>query len=53
MELANGGKAAFDYDAMAAVMVAAVAAQPAPVMDYAEFTDFQQKTATYNEIAAI
>ena len=53
LELANGGKAAFDYDAMAAVMVAAVAAQPAPVMDYAEFTDFQQKTATYNEIAAI
>ena len=53
MELANGGKAAFDYDAMAAVMVAAVAAQPAPVMDYSEFTDFQQRVSTYNEIAVI
>lgn len=53
MDLANGGKAAFDYDALASVMAAAVAALPAPVMDYAEFTDFEQRTATYNEIASI
>ena len=53
MELANGAGGGFDYGALADVMVAAVAAQPAPVMDYAEFTDFQRRTATYNEIAAI
>ena len=53
MELANGVGGGFDYGAFADVVVAAVAAQPAPVMDYAEFTDFQQRTATYNEIARV
>lgn len=53
MELANGGAAAFDYGALADVMVAAVAAQPAPVLDYTEFADFDSKRITYNEIAQI
>jgi hypothetical protein len=38
---------------MAEAMAVAVAAQPAPVMSYQEFTDFQQKVATYNELAKI
>lgn len=40
---------AFDYEAMAA----AVAALPAPVMDYKEFQDFGDRVATYNEIAKV
>ena len=53
MDIANGRGIGFDYGALAEVMVAAVAAQPAPVMDYAEFTEFGQKVTTYNEIARI
>lgn len=53
MDYANGRGVGLDYGAMAEVMVAAVAAQPAPVMDYAEFTEFGQKVTTYNEIARI
>ena len=53
MNLANTPSIGFDMNAFADVLVAAVAAQPAPVMDYSEFTSFQQKVSTYNEIARI
>ena len=53
MNLANTPSIGFDMNAFADVLVAAVAAQPAPVMDYSEFTNFQQKVSTYNEIARI
>ena len=53
-EIANNpARGGFDYEGMAEAMAAAVAAQPAPVMDYQEFTNFQQKVATYNELARI
>lgn len=38
-----------DYEALAA----AIAAQPAPVMDYTEFRQFEQQVSTYNEFASI
>ena len=53
MNLANTPSIGFDMNAFADILVAAVAAQPAPVMDYSEFTNFQQKVSTYNEIARI
>ena len=53
MNLANTPSVGFDMNAFADILVAAVAAQPAPVMDYSEFTNFQQKVSTYNEIARI
>lgn len=53
-EIANNPiRGGFDYEAMADAMAYAVAQQPAPVMDYQEFTDFQQKVSTYNEIAKV
>lgn len=53
-EIANNPvRGGFDYGAMADAMAYAVAQQPAPVMDYQEFTDFQQKVSTYNEFAKI
>lgn len=39
----------FDYAALAA----AISAQPAPVMNYREFKQFEQKVSTYNEIAKV
>lgn len=39
----------FDYEALAS----AIAAQPAPVMDYTEFKQFEQKVSNYNEITKI
>lgn len=50
-EIANTPAAVggFDYQALAA----AIAAQPAPVMDYTEFKEFEQKVSTFNEIASI
>ena len=50
-EIANTPAAVggFDYEALAA----AIAAQPAPVMDYTEFKQFEQKVSTYNEITRI
>ena len=39
----------FDYEALALAM----AAQPAPVMDYTEFKQFEQKVSNYNEITKI
>ena len=47
---ARGG---IDYELMGATMAAAVAAQPAPVVVYEEMRDFEQKVATYNELASI
>lgn len=53
-DIANGqGSNLFDYSLMTDAMVAAVAAQPAPVMAYSEFKDFQSRTATYDEFARI
>ena len=53
-EIANNPvRGGFDYGQMAEAMAYAVSQQPAPVMDYQEFTDFQQKVLTYNEFAKI
>ena len=50
-EIANTPAAVggIDYEALAAAM----AAQPAPVMDYTEFREFQQRVSTYKEITSI
>lgn len=53
LDLANGRTPAFDYDALADVLVAAVAAQPAPIVDYEEFTNFGKKVVTYDEYARV
>ena len=46
----NGdGTLGMNYEMLAATL----AALPAPVLDYSEFTDFQNNVATYNEIAAV
>lgn len=53
-EIANNpARGGIDYELMGATMAAAVAAQPAPVMVYEEMRDFEQKVATYNELASI
>lgn len=52
--IANGQQTAgFDYDAMASMMREAFASAPAPVMDYREFTTFQQNVAQYKEISRL
>lgn len=50
-EIANTPAAVggIDYEALAAAM----AAQPAPVMDYTEFRQFGQKVSTYKEITRV
>ena len=50
-EMANTPAAVsgIDYEALAA----AIAAQPAPVMDYTEFRQFEQQVSTYNEFASV
>lgn len=50
-EIANTPAAigGIDYEALAAAM----AAQPAPVMDYTEFRQFGQKVSTYKEITRV
>lgn len=50
-EIANTPAAVggFDYEALAA----AIAAQPAPVMDYTEFRQFEQNVSQYKEIASV
>lgn len=40
-------------EAMTEALVAAIAAMPAPVMDYTEFRNFEQDVATYNELSKI
>ncbi len=53
-EIANNPvRGGFDYGQMADAMTAAVAAQPAPVMAYQEFRQFEQEVTTYNEIAKV
>lgn len=52
-DIANNPLHGANYDAMAAAMAAAVAAQPAPVMVLQEFREFEQKVSTYNEIAKV
>lgn len=52
--IANGGQtASLNYEAMGAMMREAFATAPAPVMDYAEFTQFQKNVANYKEIVSI
>lgn len=49
-EAANGAPiGGFDYNALAQAM----ASMPAPVMDYREFTTFEDKVLTFNEIASV
>ena len=56
-EMANSGNSAgggnyagvMDYELLTDSLSEAVAAQPAPVMDYKEFTSFQKRTALYVE----
>ena len=53
-EIANNPmRGGFDYGKMAEAMTVAVAAQPAPVMDYEEFKSFEQEVITYNEISKV
>lgn len=42
----NGG---IDYNLLGATMAEAVASQPAPILDYEEFTAFQKKVTQFNE----
>lgn len=49
----NGSPAGIDYEALSLSLAGAVEKMPAPVMDYKEFTEFQQKTAKYKEYANI
>ena len=53
-EIANNpARGGIDYEQMGAVMAAAVAAQPAPVVVYKELQDFGDRVTTYDEIASI
>lgn len=52
-EIANNPLRGGASEEMAAAMVAAVAAQPAPVMVYQELRDFEQKVSTFDELAKI
>lgn len=49
--VANGQptNSGIDYNLLGATMAEAVASQPAPVLDYAEFTSFQKNVTRYNE----
>lgn len=51
--VANGQptNSGIDYNLLGATMAEAVASQPAPVLDYAEFTTFQNNVTRYNEQA--
>jgi hypothetical protein len=51
--VANGQptNSGIDYNLLGATMAEAVASQPAPVLDYAEFTTFQKNVTRYNEQA--
>lgn len=52
-EIANNPLRGGVSEEMTAAFAKAVASLPAPVMSYQEFSDFQQKVATYNELAKI
>ena len=49
----NGMLGGIDYQLLGATMAEAVAAQPAPVMVYSEFQNFERDVTHYNEIAAV
>lgn len=49
----NPMRGGFDYGKLADAIAAAYESMPAPVLNYSEFEDFNQKRVTYNEIAAI
>lgn len=51
-DMANG-RSAGAYEMSVAAMTAALQSMPAPVMVYREFEQFQQRTATYKEIASV
>lgn len=54
-QIANGNTpaAGVDYGRLADVVVAAVEAQPAPVVVYSELSEFENKVVTYNNLAKI
>lgn len=54
-DIANGGQVSsgIDYQLLGNIMADAVAQQPAPVLVYEEFTTFQERVTTYNEIATL
>lgn len=49
----NPARGGIDYEKMADAMAAANANLPAPVLNYDEFTTFEQNVLNYNEIASI
>lgn len=49
----NPARGGIDYDKLAEAVAAANAALPAPVLNYNEFDEFNQKRVTYNEIAKL
>lgn len=52
--IANGQQTAgVNYDAMAAMMREAFASAPAPILDYREFTNFQNNVAQFKETARL
>lgn len=55
LSIADGASSAggIDYSRMAEAMAQAVASQPAPVMVYEEFNNFQNKVTTYNELSRL
>lgn len=53
-EVANVGMSeSFDYERMAAAVAAGVSELPAPVLDYKEFTTFEDNVATVDELSRI
>lgn len=49
----NPARGGIDYEQLGAAVAAANAAIPAPVLNYNEFAEFNEKRITYNEIARI
>lgn len=49
----NPTSTGFNYEQFAEAVAAGVAAQPAPILDFQEFTNFEQKTTTIKEFAKI
>ena len=53
-EVANVGMSeSFDYERMAAAVAVGVSEMPAPVLDYKEFTTFEDNVATVDELSRI
>lgn len=55
LDIANGKStgSGIDYELLGATMADAVSKQPAPVMVYKEFENFQRNVATIKEIATL